>query len=73
MNSDKDITALFIKRDYPLTVNVDGGGSVQEEVVQSKTTDYEHGTDAKKQLGDIFSIREMFVGFQEWLYRDITG
>ncbi|MDZ7808782.1 MAG: hypothetical protein U5K71_16980 [Gracilimonas sp.] len=38
MNSDKDVTALFTKRDYPLTVNVDGGGSVQEEVVQTRSS-----------------------------------
>ena len=44
MNSDKSVTALFIKRDYPLKINISGEGSVQEEIVQQKATDYEHGT-----------------------------
>jgi len=44
MDSDKDITALFIKREYPLTVNIEGEGTVGERVVQEKTTDYEAGT-----------------------------
>ncbi|WP_165779107.1 BspA family leucine-rich repeat surface protein [Rhodohalobacter barkolensis] len=44
MDSDKNVTALFVKRDYPLTVNVEGEGSVEEKVVNTKNTDYEHGT-----------------------------
>src|SRR5690625_8020061 len=47
MDSDKTITAQFIKREYPLTINVVGKGSVQEEVIQQKTTDYPHGTIVK--------------------------
>ncbi|MCH8494505.1 MAG: hypothetical protein LAT57_02595 [Balneolales bacterium] len=42
VNSDKNITAYFIKRVYPLTVNVMGEGIVTEEVVQERTTDYSH-------------------------------
>ncbi|MEX2600746.1 MAG: InlB B-repeat-containing protein [Balneolaceae bacterium] len=44
MNSDKELTATFVKRDYPLTVEVEGGGSVTETVISTKTTDYAHGT-----------------------------
>lgn len=44
MDRDKYISALFIKREYPLTVNVEGEGTVNERVVQQKTTDYESGT-----------------------------
>ena len=44
INSDKNVTALFIKRDYPLTVNTEGEGTVSEKVIQTKTTDYPHGT-----------------------------
>jgi len=44
MDSDKEISALFIKREYPLTVNIEGEGAVGERVVQDKTTDYEVGT-----------------------------
>lgn len=44
MNSDKDIAAVFVVRDYPLTITVEGDGSVEEQVLQPKTTDYPHGT-----------------------------
>ncbi len=44
MNSDKDITALFVKREYPLTITIEGEGSVEERVVQQRITDYEHET-----------------------------
>ena len=46
MDSDKDIAAIFVKRDYPLTINIidDDGGVVTERIVQQKTTDYPHGT-----------------------------
>ncbi len=44
MDSDKDIAAIFAKRDYTLTVNTDGEGTVTEQIVQQKTTDYPHGT-----------------------------
>jgi len=44
MNSDKEISALFTKREYPLTIHTEGEGSVKERVVQPKTTDYAHGT-----------------------------
>jgi len=44
MNSDMNITALFVKREYPLTVNTEGEGTVNERVIQAKTTDYTHGT-----------------------------
>ena len=47
MNSDKDIAAIFVKRDYPLTVLTEGEGTVSEEVVQQRTTEYEHGTVVK--------------------------
>ena len=44
IDSDKNITALFEKKSYALTVNTSGEGTVQEQVVQSKSTDYESGT-----------------------------
>ncbi len=44
MDDDKILTANFIKRDYPLTIQVEGDGSVSERVVTQKTTEYEHGT-----------------------------
>ncbi|MEX0769105.1 MAG: FISUMP domain-containing protein [Balneolaceae bacterium] len=44
MSSDKNITALFKKQEYAMTINIEGEGSVMEEVVPAKTTDYPHGT-----------------------------
>lgn len=44
MDSDKSISARFVKRQYPLTINIQGEGSVTESIVQTKMTDYEHGT-----------------------------
>lgn len=44
MDRDKSITALFMKRDYPLTITIEGDGVVQEEVVTARTTEYKHGT-----------------------------
>lgn len=44
MDSDKTITALFTKREYPLTINIEGEGTVDEQVIQQKSTDYPHGT-----------------------------
>lgn len=44
MNSDKSITGKFVKREYPLTITVEGEGSVIEEVIQAKSKNYPHGT-----------------------------
>jgi hypothetical protein len=44
MDRDKNISALFSKREYPLTIEIDGQGTVDERVVQQKTADYEGGT-----------------------------
>jgi len=44
MNSDKNITARFVKRQFPLTINVEGEGTVTETIVQPKMTDYDVGT-----------------------------
>lgn len=44
MSSDKDIAAIFVKKDYPLTVLIEGEGAVVEEVINERTTEYEHGT-----------------------------
>ena len=48
INSDQNIAASFQKRKYPLVVNVNGAGTVQEEIVSTgKSTDYDSGTVVK--------------------------
>ena len=45
MSSNKSITANFVKKQYPLTVEIEGEGSVEEEVIkQGLATDYNSGT-----------------------------
>lgn len=45
MNSDIAVTAIFERKQYSLTVEVIGDGSVEEEIVEAATkTDYGHGT-----------------------------
>jgi NOL1/NOP2/fmu family ribosome biogenesis protein len=44
MDSDKIFTALFQPREYPLDITVDGGGSVEETIVEEKRKEYEPGT-----------------------------
>jgi hypothetical protein len=44
MDRDKSVTAVFEKRDYPLTITIEGDGSVEERVIQQKSTDYPQGS-----------------------------
>ncbi|MDZ7719739.1 MAG: hypothetical protein U5K72_13060 [Balneolaceae bacterium] len=61
MDSDKSINARFVKRQYPLTINVQGEGSVSESIVQTKMTDYEHGTVVELQANS-----DMGYNFARW-------
>ena len=48
VNSNLTITANFEKRKYPLTINLEGEGTVKEEIVSTgKSTDYDSGTVVK--------------------------
>lgn len=47
INDDMDVTAMFEKRDYPLSIEIEGEGTVTEEVVAEKTTDYPFGTNVQ--------------------------
>lgn len=46
MDRDRTITALFEKVEYPITVEIEGEGSVIQEIIsaRSQTTDYPHAT-----------------------------
>ena len=40
----KDLTATFFLRSFPLIITIVGQGSVREEIIPQKATDYEYGT-----------------------------
>ena len=63
MNSNKNITATFEKRKYPLSLNIEGDGTVKEEVVQTKSAniDYPSGTFVK--LTAVPNKESEFVGW----------
>ncbi|MCC5905963.1 MAG: hypothetical protein JJU13_07155 [Balneolaceae bacterium] len=44
IDTEREVTAVFEERDYPLTIHITGQGSVSEEIVQSKASDYPYGT-----------------------------
>src|SRR5690625_2769995 len=44
MDSDKEILAKFVKREYPLLITIEGEGRVRERVIPAKTSEYEHNT-----------------------------
>jgi len=65
MNSDKAVVANFIKKKYPLTLNVEGEGSVTEKVIKAGVArdDYNSGT--------IVELTAVPGG--EWLFVEWTG
>lgn len=40
MDNDKSLTALFEKKEYALTINIEGEGEVEETLVNVKAADY---------------------------------
>lgn len=44
LNRDYSLTALFVKQNYPLVVNTEGGGQVHQQVLEADTSRYDHGT-----------------------------
>ena len=45
MNSNKSITGVFVKRDYPLNLKIEGEGTVDEKIVPNPSgREYPHGT-----------------------------
>lgn len=61
VDSDKNITAIFEKRNYALTVNTSGEGTVDEQVIQAKSTDYESGT-----VVELTALPDNGWGFVRW-------
>ena len=45
MDSDKSVTAIFIKKRYALNVSVEGEGNIEEKIIKAGiSTDYNSGT-----------------------------
>ena len=45
MNSDKSVTAVFVKRDYPLNLTIEGEGTVGEKIITNPSAkEYPYGT-----------------------------
>lgn len=42
--ADMEIVANFQIKSYPLSISVEGNGSIIEQIIQNKSTDYDHGT-----------------------------
>ena len=68
IDTTKTVTAVFIKKKYPLTVEVEGQGSVAEKVIKAgAATDYNSGT-----IVELTATAETGWEFKEWT-GDITG
>ncbi len=62
IDSNKEVIAIFEKADFSLSVNVEGEGYVEQQVVQAKSVDYTFGTVI--QLTAIPEIGWEFVGWR---------
>ena len=68
MMGNKTVTANFIKKKYPLTIEIDGEGSVDETVIQpGLATDYNSGT-----IVELTANPKEFWKFVKW-EGDLTG
>ena len=47
VDGEKSITAVFERQNFELTIEIEGEGEVEEEIIQSKTTDYPFETNVE--------------------------
>jgi len=68
IDGPKEITAVFVKKKYPLTIEVSGNGSVEEKIIkQGKSTDYNSGT-----IVELTANPESGYSFLKWS-GDLSG
>ena len=68
MNGNKSVVANFIKKQYPLTIKIEGEGTVTETVIkQGLATDYNSGT-----IVELTAVPKDGWEFEEWS-GDLTG
>ena len=67
MTKDYSIIGIFEKRNYPLTININGYGEVEERVIQQKTTEYPYQT-----IVELTPVPYNGWRFLEWS-GDLTG
>lgn len=62
VDQEYNLMANFELKTYELSINIEGEGTVNEEVIQQKSTDYEHGT--LVELTAIPAEGYKFIGWQ---------
>jgi hypothetical protein len=67
MNRNYNVVGIFEKRNYPLTINIEGYGEVEERVIQQKTTEYPYQT-----VVELTPVPDTGWRFVEWS-GDLTG
>jgi hypothetical protein len=67
MTKDYSIVGIFEKRNFPLTINIDGYAEVEERVIQQKTTEYPYQT-----IVELTPVPYNGWRFLEWS-GDLTG
>jgi hypothetical protein len=67
VHQDLDITAMFTERTYPLNLEIQGEGSVSEQIIQQKTNEYPNET-----LVELTATPSEGWHFLEWK-GDLTG
>ena len=64
MDADKSVTGVFEKRQYPLTLSIEGSGTVKEEVIALATqSQYPSGT----------TVRLTAVPSEGWVFKSWSG
>lgn len=61
MNSNKNVVAVFLRRDYPLTITIAGEGTVQEKIISTPSKSYPFETIVE--LTPVPNVGWMFDGW----------